>query len=157
MGARTEVDLVYVCSCFGITEQQVREHAESGACTPRQIASASKAGTDCGSCVRRIQGLLGRGGCPRRAAGPEGAERLQTESRPAPSVDDGRPEPAARPVPVGPLAPAGHSAIQERSEPAGSQHAEQLAPAEPSASAGCAVAETSDRWAAARELPTAVA
>ncbi|MDT0444063.1 (2Fe-2S)-binding protein [Streptomyces johnsoniae] len=57
---------MFVCSCFGITEQQVRDHAAAGACTPRQIASASKAGTDCGSCVRRIQGLLGRGGCPRR-------------------------------------------------------------------------------------------
>ena len=57
---------MYVCSCFGITEQQVREHAESGACTPRQIASACKAGTDCGNCVRRIQALLGRGSCPRR-------------------------------------------------------------------------------------------
>ena len=57
---------MYVCSCFGITEKQVKEHADAGACTPRQIASASKAGTDCGSCVRRIQSLLGRGGCPRR-------------------------------------------------------------------------------------------
>ncbi|WP_319681684.1 bacterioferritin-associated ferredoxin [Streptomyces sp. AK02-01A] len=57
---------MYVCSCFGITETQVREHAEAGACTPRQIASASKAGTDCGSCVRHIQSILGRGGCPRR-------------------------------------------------------------------------------------------
>ncbi|WP_116427636.1 (2Fe-2S)-binding protein [Streptomyces spongiicola] len=57
---------VYVCSCFGITEKQVKEHAEAGACTPRQIASVSKAGTDCGSCVRRIQGILGRGSCPRR-------------------------------------------------------------------------------------------
>ncbi|MFE3324174.1 bacterioferritin-associated ferredoxin [Streptomyces sp. NPDC059176] len=57
---------MYVCSCFGITEKQVKEHAEAGACTPRQIASASKAGTDCGSCVRRIQGILGRGACPRR-------------------------------------------------------------------------------------------
>ncbi|MGK5642186.1 (2Fe-2S)-binding protein [Streptomyces sp. URMC 126] len=57
---------MYVCSCFGITEQQVREHAENGACTPRQIASATKAGTDCGSCVRRVQALLGRGACPRR-------------------------------------------------------------------------------------------
>ncbi|MCP3817386.1 (2Fe-2S)-binding protein [Streptomyces sp. A3M-1-3] len=57
---------VYVCSCFGITEKQVKEHAEAGACTPRQIASVSKAGTDCGSCVRRIQGILGRGVCPRR-------------------------------------------------------------------------------------------
>ncbi|MFE2531171.1 bacterioferritin-associated ferredoxin [Streptomyces sp. NPDC059371] len=63
---------VYVCSCFGITEQQVRKHAEDGACTPRQIASASKAGTDCGSCVRRIQALLGRGSCPRRELADKG-------------------------------------------------------------------------------------
>jgi bacterioferritin-associated ferredoxin len=60
------VNRVYVCSCFGITEKQVREHAAAGACTPRQIASASKAGTDCGSCVRSIQSILGRGACPRR-------------------------------------------------------------------------------------------
>ncbi|MEW2132829.1 (2Fe-2S)-binding protein [Streptomyces sp. NPDC005435] len=57
---------MYVCSCFGITEQQVEQHAQDGACTPRQIASACKAGTDCGGCVRRIQALLGRGACPRR-------------------------------------------------------------------------------------------
>ncbi|MFD3487793.1 bacterioferritin-associated ferredoxin [Streptomyces sp. NPDC058665] len=67
---------MYICSCFAITEQQVREHAEAGACTPRQIASASKAGTDCGSCVRSIQSLLGRGGCPRR-------ELLGTAAEPA--------------------------------------------------------------------------
>ncbi|KNE81536.1 MULTISPECIES: (2Fe-2S)-binding protein [Streptomyces] len=52
---------MYVCSCFGITEREVREHADAGACTPRRIASACKAGTDCGGCVRRIQALLGRG------------------------------------------------------------------------------------------------
>ncbi|MDX3055317.1 (2Fe-2S)-binding protein [Streptomyces sp. NE06-03E] len=57
---------MYVCSCFGITEDQVKKHADGGACTPRQIASACKAGTDCGGCVRRIQALLGRGECPRR-------------------------------------------------------------------------------------------
>ncbi|MFD3607506.1 bacterioferritin-associated ferredoxin [Streptomyces atroolivaceus] len=57
---------MYVCSCFGITEAQVKQHADGGACTPRQIASACKAGTDCGGCVRRIQALLGRGDCPRR-------------------------------------------------------------------------------------------
>lgn len=56
---------MYVCSCFGITEQQVKRHTEDGARTPRQIAGACKAGTDCGSCVRRIQALLGRA-----AAGP---------------------------------------------------------------------------------------
>ncbi|GAA2287386.1 (2Fe-2S)-binding protein [Streptomyces kunmingensis] len=58
---------MYVCNCFGVTEDQVKRHAEGGACTPRQIASACKAGTDCGSCVRRIQALLGRGGYPRPA------------------------------------------------------------------------------------------
>ncbi|SEF61892.1 BFD-like [2Fe-2S] binding domain-containing protein [Actinacidiphila yanglinensis] len=58
---------MYVCSCFGITEQQVKQHAEDGRCTPRQIASACKAGTDCGSCVKRIQALLGRtDGCATR-------------------------------------------------------------------------------------------
>ncbi|MCX5269091.1 bacterioferritin-associated ferredoxin [Streptomyces sp. NBC_00199] len=56
---------VYVCSCFGVTEAQVKQHADDGACTPRQIASACKAGTDCGSCVRRIQAILGRGAGPR--------------------------------------------------------------------------------------------
>ncbi|MFE2874376.1 bacterioferritin-associated ferredoxin [Streptomyces roseus] len=61
-----EVNRVYVCSCFGITDKQVKDHAAAGACTPRQIASVTKAGTDCGSCVRTIQGILGRGACPRR-------------------------------------------------------------------------------------------
>ncbi len=64
---------MYVCSCFGITDKQVKEHAEAGACTPRQIASATKAGTDCGSCVRAIQGILGRGACPRRQLLDRGA------------------------------------------------------------------------------------
>ncbi|MFI9624306.1 bacterioferritin-associated ferredoxin [Streptomyces sp. NPDC052042] len=57
---------MYVCSCFGVTEQQVKEHAEAGARTPRKIASVCKAGTDCGGCVRAIQAVLGRGSCPRR-------------------------------------------------------------------------------------------
>jgi bacterioferritin-associated ferredoxin len=64
---------VYVCSCFGITEQQVKQHADDGRCTPRQIASACKAGTDCGSCVKRIQGLLGRGAVPGGRPAPAAA------------------------------------------------------------------------------------
>lgn len=67
---------MYVCNCFGVTEAQVAKHAEGGACTPRQIASACKAGTDCGSCVRRIQALLGRGACPRREAADQGESIL---------------------------------------------------------------------------------
>ncbi|MBW1599560.1 bacterioferritin-associated ferredoxin [Streptomyces sp. JJ38] len=73
---------MFVCSCFGITEQQVREHADAGACTPRQIASACKAGTDCGSCVRRIQGILGRGACPRRERADDGLPALAAEPQP---------------------------------------------------------------------------
>ncbi|MFI7386859.1 bacterioferritin-associated ferredoxin [Streptomyces sp. NPDC049813] len=67
---------MYVCNCFGVTEDQVKRHAEGGACTPRQIASACKAGTDCGSCVRRIQALLGRGSYPRPALVTSGPDRM---------------------------------------------------------------------------------
>jgi bacterioferritin-associated ferredoxin len=71
------VNRVYVCSCFGITEQQVRQHADDGRCSPRQIASSCKAGTDCGSCVKRIQALLGRGaGCGTRTARLEPAAEV---------------------------------------------------------------------------------
>ncbi|WP_079179135.1 (2Fe-2S)-binding protein [Streptomyces humi] len=101
---------MYVCSCFGITEAQVKQHAADGACTPRQIASASKAGTDCGSCVRRIQALLGRGACPRREAAeqgrpvlaalpgerPEGAREPARSAATAPQPADGLPRPFPR-------------------------------------------------------------
>ncbi|MFD8982895.1 bacterioferritin-associated ferredoxin [Streptomyces sp. NPDC059564] len=84
---------VYVCSCFGITDKQVKDHAAAGACTPRQIASVTKAGTDCGSCVRTIQGLLGRGACPRRELleKGDGAAVLAADTR---LVSAAEPEPA---------------------------------------------------------------
>ncbi|MFD7711130.1 bacterioferritin-associated ferredoxin [Streptomyces sp. NPDC059785] len=89
---------MFVCSCFGVTEEQVKKHAESGACTPRQIASACKAGTDCGGCVRRIQALLGRGACPRRELIDRGAPALaETGAGTAQSVPARRGEPAALP------------------------------------------------------------
>nr|WP_259454451.1 (2Fe-2S)-binding protein [Streptomyces ginkgonis] len=78
---------MYVCSCFGVTEEQVRAHAAAGACTPRQIAATSGAGTDCGSCVRRIQGLLGRP-CPRRIP-----QATPASSAPAAPTPDPRPAP----------------------------------------------------------------
>ncbi|MCK8679671.1 MULTISPECIES: (2Fe-2S)-binding protein [Streptomyces] len=78
------MDGVYVCSCFGVTEKQVKQHAEAGACTPRQIASASKAGTDCGSCVRTIQSILGRGSCPRRELADRGRPVLTADAADTP-------------------------------------------------------------------------
>ncbi|MEU3714278.1 (2Fe-2S)-binding protein [Streptomyces catenulae] len=99
---------MYVCSCFGITEQQVRDHADTGACTPRQIASACKAGTDCGGCVRRIQALLGRGACPRRELIDKGApEPLGAD---VPPVAAEVPPVAAEPLPVLPDAPVAEPA-----------------------------------------------
>ncbi|BAU82647.1 BFD domain-containing protein (2Fe-2S)-binding domain-containing protein [Streptomyces laurentii] len=106
---------MYVCSCFGVTERQVKQHAEAGACTPRQIASACKAGTDCGSCVRRIQALLGRGACPRRelldsgrpvltAEAPEDAV-VAPETPGAPEVTESPGIPAQAPVQVPALMP----------------------------------------------------
>ncbi len=88
---------MFVCSCFGITEKQVKEHADAGACTPRQIASACKAGTDCGSCVRRIQAILGRGACPRRDLLDQGAPALATlgESSEPVAAERAVPQPAA--------------------------------------------------------------
>jgi bacterioferritin-associated ferredoxin len=74
---------VYLCHCFAVTEAQVLRHAEDGARTPRQIASACKAGTDCGSCVRRIQALLGRGACPRPELADQGGPALAGLARPA--------------------------------------------------------------------------
>ncbi|MEV6160436.1 (2Fe-2S)-binding protein [Streptomyces sp. NPDC052052] len=79
---------MYVCSCFGITEKQVKDHAAAGACTPRQIASVCKAGTDCGGCVRAIQAVLGRGTCPRR----ELLERKRTSVAAAGAPADAAPE-----------------------------------------------------------------
>ncbi|QMU75884.1 (2Fe-2S)-binding protein [Streptacidiphilus sp. PB12-B1b] len=58
---------MYVCLCHAVTEQRVREEIAAGATTPRQVAGGCKAGTDCGSCVRRIQAMLGHEGarpCP---------------------------------------------------------------------------------------------
>ncbi|MFB7129320.1 bacterioferritin-associated ferredoxin [Kitasatospora sp. NPDC056273] len=58
---------MYVCMCHAVTEDQVKKAIDGGANTPRQIARGCRAGTDCGSCVRRIQALLGEHGarpCP---------------------------------------------------------------------------------------------
>jgi len=58
---------MYVCLCHAVTEQRVREEIANGATTPRQVAGGCRAGTDCGSCVRRIQAILGHEGarpCP---------------------------------------------------------------------------------------------
>jgi bacterioferritin-associated ferredoxin len=97
---------VYVCSCFGITEQQVKQHSDSGRCTPRQIASACKAGTDCGSCVKRIQAILGRGdGCSTAPRLERATADAAAPAATAPAAAPAAITPAAQP-PALPEAPA---------------------------------------------------
>ncbi|PSM42029.1 (2Fe-2S)-binding protein [Streptomyces dioscori] len=79
---------MFVCNCFGVTEAQVKKHAADGACTPRQIASACKAGTDCGSCVRRIQALLGRGALPGRDTAKQDIPALAEAGRRQERLDE---------------------------------------------------------------------
>ncbi|AUY52112.1 (2Fe-2S)-binding protein [Streptomyces sp. CB01881] len=91
---------MYVCMCHAVTEAQVRNEIDAGANSPRQIAKGCKAGTDCGSCVRRIQALLGEHGarpCPtaRLAAKLGLADPEAAPSEAAPSEA----------VPLAPVAP----------------------------------------------------
>ncbi|MFB7613895.1 bacterioferritin-associated ferredoxin [Kitasatospora sp. NPDC056181] len=86
--------------CHAVTEAQVKNEIDAGANSPRQIAKGCKAGTDCGSCVRRIQALLGEHGarpCPtaRLAAKLGLADPEAAPSEAAPSEA----------VPLAPVAP----------------------------------------------------
>jgi len=80
---------MYVCMCHAVTEERVRDEIAAGASTPRQIANGCRAGTDCGSCVRRIQALLGHEGarpCPTARL----AARLGLSSEAEADTDVGR-------------------------------------------------------------------
>ncbi|MCC9308766.1 (2Fe-2S)-binding protein [Kitasatospora sp. RB6PN24] len=97
---------MYVCMCHAVTEDQVKRAIDAGANSPRQIvARGCKAGTDCGSCVRRIQALLGEHGgrpCPTaRLAAKLGLADPGADPRNAPG-----PVPAPGSTPVPGAAPA---------------------------------------------------
>ncbi|MFD5465395.1 bacterioferritin-associated ferredoxin [Kitasatospora sp. NPDC127059] len=87
--------------CHAVTEDQVKKAIDGGANSPRQIAKGCKAGTDCGSCVRRIQALLGEHG-----ARPCPTARLAAKLGLAdPEVQDEPGSAAPKPAPVAPIAP----------------------------------------------------
>ncbi|GHH78010.1 hypothetical protein GCM10018781_52670 [Kitasatospora indigofera] len=90
---------MYVCMCHAVTEDQVKKAIDAGANSPRQIAKGCKAGTDCGSCVRRIQALLGEHG-----ARPCPTARLAAKlGLTDPESDAGQPAPAPAPAGRAPL------------------------------------------------------
>lgn len=49
---------MYVCICHGVTDTEISNVLDAGACTPSQVAADCKAGTGCGSCVRKIRALI---------------------------------------------------------------------------------------------------
>lgn len=49
---------MYVCNCYGVTQNEIRELVDAGADTPEEIAADCGAGTGCGSCVGKIRALL---------------------------------------------------------------------------------------------------
>ncbi len=46
---------MYACICHAVTEQRVRACAGGGL---RQVVTATRAGSGCGSCVQRLRALL---------------------------------------------------------------------------------------------------
>lgn len=49
---------MYICICKAVTERQIREAIQSGACTRKDIGTCLQAGTACGKCGSEINGLL---------------------------------------------------------------------------------------------------
>jgi bacterioferritin-associated ferredoxin len=49
---------MYVCVCHAITEDDVRDHVASGACSAKAVRAACGMRPGCGSCVNRICDLI---------------------------------------------------------------------------------------------------
>lgn len=49
---------MFVCLCLGVTSHEVASAVESGACTSRQVASMSGAGSDCGRCRQTVRTII---------------------------------------------------------------------------------------------------
>jgi bacterioferritin-associated ferredoxin len=49
---------MYVCVCHAVTEDDVRDHVTSGACSAKAVRAACGMRPGCGACVRRICDLL---------------------------------------------------------------------------------------------------
>ena len=47
-----------VCLCYGVSSGRIDALIEAGADSPRKIAAACRAGTDCGACVAEIRAMV---------------------------------------------------------------------------------------------------
>ena len=50
---------MYACICHAVTSAEVAEVVRGGAATEEAVGRACGAGTGCGSCIERIDELLG--------------------------------------------------------------------------------------------------
>jgi bacterioferritin-associated ferredoxin len=62
-------ELMFVCLCLGVTNQDVTTAVENGAWTSKQVASACGAGSDCGRCRRNVRAVIASMRCAPEAAG----------------------------------------------------------------------------------------
>ena len=49
---------MYVCSCHGIDEAEVRVAIGGGACSVDEVIASCRAGSDCGGCHPMIEDIL---------------------------------------------------------------------------------------------------
>jgi len=47
-----------VCSCYAVTDREIRRLAREGARSPRQLAKACGAGSACGGCRPSVRAIL---------------------------------------------------------------------------------------------------
>jgi len=62
---------VFVCICNAVTEDDILGAVAAGARCTRSACEATEAGSNCGSCLERVENLVegALSGCPRRALG----------------------------------------------------------------------------------------
>jgi len=53
-----EQQVVIVCLCYGVSDRQICQLADEGACTVDQVTARCGAGGDCGSCRETIADLV---------------------------------------------------------------------------------------------------
>lgn len=49
---------MYVCVCKAVTDTQIKNAIDKGACTHRQLFQCFGVGSDCGKCNRHVKELL---------------------------------------------------------------------------------------------------
>jgi bacterioferritin-associated ferredoxin len=49
---------MYVCLCHGVTDRDIREAAENGVSSMRQLGKELGVGTQCGRCACTARGIL---------------------------------------------------------------------------------------------------